>query len=294
MMNIYDKVNIPTNLCIENQSLAIGLFDGIHLGHKKLIEEMTSSGSKSNILTFSSKLFKSNLGLLLTNEEKMNKFRDLGIDKVFIIDFNDNIKNLSKEDFISFLDKNKLSNIYVGEDFTFGKNKEGKASDLKTLKNTKVNIVPLLTIENKKISSTYIKELLVNGKIELANKYLGYNYYLSSNVISGKARGRKLGFPTINQEVVSSKVLPHLGVYKSYTLVNGKRYLSMTNIGKVPTFNNEEVSIETHVINEDIKLRVNYVTIELVSYIRDEKQFNNEKDLIKQLKIDKNNILSTL
>ncbi len=294
MMNIYDKVNIPTNLCIENQSLAIGLFDGIHLGHKKLIEEMTSSGSKSNILTFSSKLFKSNLGLLLTNEEKMNKFRDLGIDKVFIIDFNDNIKNLSKEDFISFLDKNKLSNIYVGEDFTFGKNKEGKASDLKTLKNTKVNIVPLLKIDNKKISSTYIKELLVNGKIELANKYLGYNYYLSSNVISGKARGRKLGFPTINQEVVSSKVLPHLGVYKSYTLVNGKRYLSMTNIGKVPTFNNEEISIETHVINEDIKLRVNYVTIELVSYIRDEKQFNNEKDLIKQLKIDKNNILSTL
>ena len=281
MMNIYDKVNIPTNLCIENQSLAIGLFDGIHLGHKKLIEEMTSSGSKSNILTFSSKLFKSNLGLLLTNEEKMNKFRDLGIDKVFIIDFNDNIKNLSKEDFISFLDKNKLSNIYVGEDFTFGKNKEGKASDLKTLKNTKVNIVPLLKIDNKKISSTYIKELLVNGKIELANKYLGYNYYLSSNVISGKARGRKLGFPTINQEVVSSKVLPHLGVYKSYTLVNGKRYLSMTNIGKVPTFNNEEISIETHVINEDIKLRVNYVTIELVSYIRDEKQFNNEKDLIK-------------
>ena len=294
MMNIYDKVNIPTNLCIENQSLAIGLFDGIHLGHKKLIEEMTSSGSKSNILTFSSKLFKSNLGLLLTNEEKMNKFRDLGIDKVFIIDFNDNIKNLSKEDFISFLDKNKLSNIYVGEDFTFGKNKEGKASNLKTLKNTKVNIVPLLNIDNKKISSTYIKELLVNGKIELANKYLGYNYSLSSNVISGKARGRKLGFPTINQEVVSSKVLPHLGVYKSYTLVNGKRYLSMTNIGKVPTFNNEEVSIETHVINEDIKLRVNYVTIELVSYIRDEKKYNNEKDLVKQLKIDKNNILSTL
>ena len=294
MMNIYDKVNIPTNLCIENQSLAIGLFDGIHLGHKKLIEEMTSSGSKSNILTFSSKLFKSNLGLLLTNEEKMNKFRDLGIDKVFIIDFNDNIKNLSKEDFISFLDKNKLSNIYVGEDFTFGKNKEGKASDLKTLKNTKVNIVPLLNIDNKKISSTYIKDLLVNGNVELANKYLGYNYSLSSNVISGKARGRKLGFPTINQEVVSSKVLPHLGVYKSYTLVNGKRYLSMTNIGKVPTFNNEEISIETHVINEDIKLRVNYVTIELVSYIRDEKKFNNEKDLIKQLKIDKNNILSTL
>ena len=294
MMNIYDKVNIPTNLCIENQSLAIGLFDGIHLGHKKLIEEMTSSGSKSNILTFSSKLFKSNLGLLLTNEEKMNKFRNLGINKVFIIDFNDNIKNLSKEDFISFLDKNKLSNIYVGEDFTFGKNKEGKASDLKTLKNTKVNIVPLLKIDNKKISSTYIKDLLVNGNVELANKYLGYNYYLSSNVISGKARGRKLGFPTINQEVVSRKVLPHLGVYKSYTLVNGKRYLSMTNIGKVPTFNNEEISIETHVINEDIKLRVNYVTIELVSYIRDEKKFNNEKDLVKQLKIDKNNILSTL
>lgn len=294
MMNIYDKVNIPTNLCIENQSLSIGLFDGIHLGHKKLIEEMTSSGGKSNILTFSSKLFKSNLGLLLTNEEKMNKFRDLGIDKVFIIDFNDNIKKLSKEDFISFLDKNKLSNIYVGEDFTFGKNKEGKASDLKKLNNTKVNIVPLLNIDNKKISSTYIKDLLINGNIELANKYLGYNYYLSSNVISGKARGRKLGFPTINQEVVSSKVLPHLGVYKSYTLVNGKRYLSMTNIGKVPTFNNEEISIETHVINEDIKLRVNYVTIELVSYIRDEKKFNNEKDLIKQLKIDKNNILSTL
>ena len=292
-MNVYDNVLIPSNLNIENQDLCIGLFDGVHLGHKKLISLMKEKNNKSNILTFSTKLNKNNDNkFLLTENEKLDIFRKLNIDKVFIIDFNDKIRNLSKDDFISFLIKNKLKNIIVGSDFTFGKNKEGKASDLLDVNNSHIEICDLLTCDNIKVSTTKIKELLSSGDITLANKFLGYNYSFSSNVIKGYSRGSKLGYKTINQKVIESKLLPKVGVYMTYAIISGKRYLSMTNIGYVPTFNNNSLSIETHVINENIDLKVNYITIEFIKYIRNEIKFKNEKELINQLNKDKEEILN--
>ena len=292
-MNVYDNVLIPSKLNIENQDLCIGLFDGVHLGHKKLISLMKEKNNKSNILTFSTKLNKNNDNkFLLTENEKLDIFRKLNIDKVFIIDFNDKIRNLSKDDFISFLIKNKLKNIIVGSDFTFGKNKEGKASDLLDVNNSHIEICDLLTCDNIKVSTTKIKELLSSGDITLANKFLGYNYSFSSNVIKGYSRGSKLGYKTINQKVIESKLLPKVGVYMTYAIISGKRYLSMTNIGYVPTFNNNSLSIETHVINENIDLKVNYITIEFIKYIRNEIKFKNEKELINQLNKDKEEILN--
>ena len=291
-MNVYENVSIPTNLNIENQNLCIGLFDGVHLGHKKLISLMKEKEGKANILTFSNKLIKNNDSrLLLTENEKLDMFRKLGIDKVFIVDFNEKIKNISKEEFIKFLEKNNLKNIIVGSDFTFGFNGLGKSNDLTKINNSHIIISPLLTIDNIKVSSSEIKSFLINGEIEKANKFLGYNYFYSSNVISGYGRGNKLGYSTINQEVVNNKMLPKCGVYITVSTINTKKYISMTNIGYVPTFNNNKLSIETHVINENIKLKVNYITIEFIKYIREEIKFNNEKELVKQLSNDKEKIL---
>ena len=291
-MNVYENVSIPTNLNIENQNLCIGLFDGVHLGHKKLFSLMKEKEGKANILTFSNKLIKNNDSrLLLTENEKLDMFRKLGIDKVFIVDFNEKIKNISKEEFIKFLEKNNLKNIIVGSDFTFGFNGLGKSNDLTKINNSHIIISPLLTIDNIKVSSSEIKSFLINGEIEKANKFLGYNYFYSSNVISGYGRGNKLGYSTINQEVVNNKMLPKCGVYITVSTINTKKYISMTNIGYVPTFNNNKLSIETHVINENIKLKVNYITIEFIKYIREEIKFNNEKELVKQLSNDKEKIL---
>lgn len=291
-MNVYENVSIPTNLNIENQNLCIGLFDGVHLGHKKLISLMKGKKGKANILTFSNKLIKNNdPNLLLTENEKLDMFRKLDIDKVFIVDFNDNIKNLSKEKFIDFLTSNKLKNIIVGSDFTFGYKGLGKATDLTAISNSNIVVSPLFTIDNIKVSSSEIKSFLISGKIEKANNYLGYNYFLSSNVISGYGRGSKLGYSTINQEVVNNKILPKCGVYLTISTISTKKYISMTNIGYVPTFNNNKLSIETHVLNENIKLKVNYITIEFVKYIRDEIKFNSEKELVNQLHKDKEKII---
>lgn len=290
-MNVYKDISSKSKLNIENENLSIGLFDGVHIGHKKIFSSMKENDSKINVLTFSNDLIKNNDShFLLTESEKLEMLRKLGVNKVFIFDFK-KIKDLSKDDFILFLKNNNLKNIYIGSDFTFGKNRSGNAFDLYNVDNTIINICNLVSIDGIKISSTKIKQYITSGQIELANIFLGYNYFYSSFIVNGFNRGKKLGYSTINQEVVNKKILPKNGVYMTYITLGGKRYLSMTNIGNVPTFNNNKISIETHVINQNIVLKVRYATLEFIKYIREEIKFNSEKELIKQLDNDKKNIL---
>ena len=289
-MKVYNDVLIPSDLNIKGQSLCIGFFDGIHLGHKYLIEEMKKSNNKCSILTFSTNLKGSKL--ILTEYEKEKKLSIFDIEKMFIIDFNENTKNINKDEFCKFLIDNEIKDIYVGKDFTFGKNKSGNVNDLLKIKDINIHALDLLTSDGIKISSSNIRNLIEEGNIKKANELLGYNYFYSSNVTSGFGRGKKIGFNTINLVINENKVLPKVGVYKTYTIINNKKYLSMTNIGNNPTFNNINLSIENHIINEDIKLKINYVTIEFISFIRDEIKFNNPKELTKQLILDKKYVLN--
>lgn len=291
MIKKYISIKNNTKLD-DNISLAIGFFDGLHLGHKVLIDELKNYNSKKAIITFKSDfkstLKKEELNLLLLDEEKDRMLTTLGIDYEYIFESNEEILKTSKEDFLKYLDNQSIKNIVVGEDFTFGKFALGKAGDLLSL-NSNIIIKPLLEINKTKISTTYIKSLLLNNKIDKVNQLLGYDFSISGVVIHGLKNGRKINYPTANINYPLNKFKLNSGVYKTITIVNNKEYQSMTNIGTHPTIAslNEDI-IESHIFdfNEDIYEKE--ITIIFKQFIREQKKFNSLDELKNQLNIDKN------
>lgn len=291
MIKKYISIKNNTKLD-DNISLAIGFFDGLHLGHKVLIDELKNYNSKKAIITFKSDfkstLKKEELNLLLLDEEKDRMLTTLGIDYEYIFESNEEILKTSKEDFLKYLDNQNIKNIVVGEDFTFGKFALGKAGDLLSL-NSNIIIKPLLEINKTKISTTYIKSLLLNNEIDKANQLLGYDFSISGVVIHGLKNGRKINYPTANINYPLNKFKLNSGVYKTITIVNNREYQSMTNIGTHPTIAslNEDI-IESHIFdfNEDIYGKE--ITIIFKQFIREQKKFNSLDELKNQLNIDKN------
>lgn len=291
MIKKYISIKNNTKLD-DNISLAIGFFDGLHLGHKVLIDELKNYNSKKAIITFKSDfkstLKKEELNLLLLDEEKDRMLTTLGIDYEYIFESNEEILKTSKEDFLKYLDNQNIKNIVVGEDFTFGKFALGKAGDLLSL-NSNIIIKPLLEINKTKISTTYIKSLLLNNEIDKANQLLGYDFSISGVVIHGLKNGRKINYPTANINYPLNKFKLNSGVYKTITIVNNREYQGMTNIGTHPTIAslNEDI-IESHIFdfNEDIYGKE--ITIIFKQFIREQKKFNSLDELKNQLNIDKN------
>ena len=283
----------------ENIGLAIGFFDGLHLGHRMLIKEIKkANGCIPCVLTFT-KDFKANLKhekqeLLLTNEEEREMLSSLGIEKEFILPFNEKTKNTSKEDFLDFLRKLGPSLIVVGKDFTFAKMASGKATDLSSLKKEgiDVKILSLLLEGNEKISTTWIKSLLKQGKIQESNRLLGYDYFLKGIVTHGFENGRKIHFPTANMAYPESKVRLKEGVYETMTEIDGQSYQSMTNIGNHPTIDalGKDI-VETHVINHDEDLYGKEIKVSFKRYLRPQIKFASMDELCKQLQADKVSIL---
>ena len=282
--------NIPS---LQGYNLAIGFFDGFHLGHRKLITKAKSHG-KCALLSFSSTM-KADLknlpkNLLLTEEEKYKMASRLGVDLYLELVFDTQTKNLTPIEFLSFLNKMKPESITVGEDFTFGKMASGKSEMLKVLEkeNIKINILPLCFSESRKISTTWIKKLLSNGDIEEANKLLGYNFFYKGIVVHGKENGRKIAFPTANLIPDKDKILIKEGVYKTKTHIGTKEYKSMTNIGNHPTIEAlKKDIIETNIFDFNENIYGKEIEIEFISFIRPQLTFPSFKDLEKQLETDK-------
>lgn len=291
MIKKYISIKNNTKLD-DNISLAIGFFDGLHLGHKVLIDELKNYNSKKAIITFKSDfkstLKKEELNLLLLDEEKDRMLTTLGIDYEYIFESNEEILKTSKEDFLKYLDNQKIKNIVVGEDFTFGKFALGKAGDLLSL-NSNIIIKPLLEINKTKISTTYIKSLLLNNKIDKVNQLLGYDFSISGVVIHGLKNGRKINYPTANINYPLNKFKLNSGVYKTITIVNNREYQSMTNIGTHPTIAslNEDI-IESHIFDFNKDIYGKEITIIFKQFIREQKKFNSLDELKNQLNIDKN------
>lgn len=285
-----NKINIELSdtLDLKENNLAIGFFDGLHIGHKKLIEKTLIDGIPS-VLTFSidmkANIRKSNQ-LILNEEEKDEMLSSLGVKNEYVLTFNKKTKNASKEDFINFLNRCNPKKIIIGEDFTFSKNAIGKAIDIKNrCKNVK--IIKLLTIDNKKISSTEIKRLL-NEDIEKANKFLGYDFFINGIVIHGLKNGRKINFPTANIIYPKEKISLLDGVYKTYTTINGTTYKSMTNIGNHPSISPlKERIIETNIFDFSDDLYGKTIKVSFIKYIRPQIKFDSLKDVRTQLIIDK-------
>lgn len=282
--------NIPQ---LEGGSLLLGYFDGVHLGHQELIKKAKSLTKKTGVL-----LFDKNLASLLPNtgkslkeltslEDKLDLFERFGIDSAYIIHTNLSFLSLSKEEFVQkVLQKISPSYLVVGEDYSFGRGKEGKVEYLKNFFH--VSVCPLLEDRYGKISSRTIVSFLEEGKIKEANSELGYLYSLKGKVVPGLRNGRKISFPTANLEENDSYVIPKRGVYAGYTWVENKKYPSIINIGNNPTIGLlHHDLIESHLLSFEQDIYGKVIKIEFLDFLREEKKFSSLEELKEQLKKDK-------
>lgn len=280
-------------LKIKDTAIAIGFFDGVHLGHRRLFDEVIHSSYIPSVLTFSQDM-KENLSnktipLLLNESEKEKAMEKYGIRNYFLLPFDSDVRNASKDEFLSFILSLNPRKIVVGEDFTFAKEGKGKAFDLLVLekKGISVSIIPLLKEKDIKISTRTIRENILQGRIEEANEMLGYRFFLKGVVIHGLENGRKIGFPTANMECDEHIVLPKTGVYQTMTRIGNEYYRSMTNIGNHPTVSElEKEIIETHLIDFSKDIYGKEIEVIFLKYLRPQTKFMDLKELKNQLHID--------
>ena len=281
--------------------ITIGTFDGVHLGHKKIIERLCEFGQNNQlnslILTFFPHprmvLNKDyNLKLLSTIEEKKTRLEALGVDALVIEPFTPDFANLSAEDYVKtvLVEQLNAKHIIIGYDHRFGKNRTANIDDLKFYGSSlgfTVEEIPAEDIDAVSISSTKIRHALHEGLIEKANRYLGDNYIIQGIVVKGKGIGKSLNYPTANIQINSDlKLIPKHGVYIVKCLIDKKKYWGMMNIGVNPTFDNNELSIEVHFLDYNGDLYGNTLNIELLKHLRNEKKFDSIENLKNQIALD--------
>lgn len=291
----------------KSTAVALGNFDGLHIGHKYLIEEMKKGAKKKNlttcVFTFNNDTlvkFKTNKSnnILTSNHQKISLIKDMGVDILYILDFNESLMLMKPYEFIEniLIEKLKAKLVVVGFDYRFGHKAQGDVELLKKAGKEygfEVYVIEPITSDSKVISSSYIRDLISKGQIHEANILLGRPFTICGTVIKGKGRGKALGFATANLELSTDYQIPKLGVYKTYTYVNGKKYLSVTNIGNNPTFGDTGFSLETHIIGFNADIYGKKVEILFENFIRDEIKFIDKKELIVQVMKDINIVLET-
>jgi riboflavin kinase/FMN adenylyltransferase len=286
--------------------ITIGTFDGVHIGHKKIINQLTSISSKNNLISILLSFFPhpkmvlqndKELKLINTIQEKEGLLNSLNLDYLIIKEFTKEFSRLSALEFVRDILVNKLNakHIIIGYDHHFGRNRTANIEQLKELGELydfKVTEILAQDIDDIAISSTKIRKALINGEITLANKFLGYNFFFSGNVVHGNNIGKTISFPTANIKIDAPyKLVPKNGVYIVKTTIDNQITFGMMNIGYNPTFNGKQKSIEIHFINFNKNIYDKTLTIEMILRIRNEIKFNTVDDLKKQLEQDK---LSTL
>lgn len=279
---------------MDKRIIALGIFDGIHLGHQYILKNMLTFSKKNKciptIFTFNyintKKKSIDNISDKIKRIKKMYKNID-----IIICNFNSGITIVNWYDYIYNILCNEFNilGIFTGYNNYFGYNAEGNSYLLKKIcYKLKIKYFCLQNIKknNISISSSYIKNLIINGNIKDANIFLGYNYSLNGIVKSGKQIGRKIGFKTININYNENIIHLPNGVYITLTLINNIKYYSITNIGVAPTFIeyiNKKITIETHLLNFNEYIYNKQVTIEFLDFIRNEIKFKNQKELKKQI-----------
>ncbi len=271
-------------------AIALGTFDGVHIGHKRVLD--MPNGFNKIALTFSyppKMFFANHYSLITLPEDKAEILKKLGIDEVITLDFED-FKDVSAEDFLSFL-KKKYNPAYIscGYDYRFGKDGKGDCDLLKEFcekEGIELFVAESEKIDNKPISSSIIREMLKNGEIKLANSLLTYPFSYSAKVIHGDERGRKMGFPTINQKYPEMLVDLKFGVYKTRLIIDEKEYFGITNIGIRPTYLSSFVISETHILDFSGDLYGKNIRIYPTEFLREEMKFSSFEELKQQILID--------
>jgi riboflavin kinase/FMN adenylyltransferase len=282
--------------------ITIGTFDGVHLGHKKILEKIISNAQELNcestVLTFfpHPRMVIQNgepIKLLNTIEEKKLLLESIGLANLIIHPFNKEFSQLSAEDFVKkiLVEQLQIQKIIIGYDHRFGVNRSADINDLIVYGKKysfEVEQIEAQEIDEIAISSTKIRTSLENGAITLANDYLGYNYFFSGTVVKGNQLGRTIDFPTANIQIDEEyKLIPKNGVYFVKSKINNKPVFGMMNIGTRPTIERKNQTIEVHFFDFDQDLYDKKITIEMIDFIREEQKFESFEALKNQLHKDK-------
>ena len=284
---------------IENSTSAtIGNFDGVHIGHKKILtaikKEAKQQGLSSCVITFhphpQKVLQNIDIPLLVPIRERLKLLEEQGIDVVACYTFTKDIAKISAQDFVTdiLVGKLNLKHLIVGPDFSFGRRREGNLSLLNKMGSEygfDTEVVETALLDGEIVSSTSIRNLVREGNLIKAGKFLGYNFYIEGQVKEGERRGRQIGFPTANLET-DWDILPKVGVYATLANVDGTKYQSITNIGFRPTFGHSELLIETHIFDFNQDIYKKKIKVEFVDRVRDEQKFNGPEALVEQIKKD--------
>ncbi len=289
--------------------VTIGTFDGVHLGHRKILERLTNNakntGLKSAVLTFfphPRMVLQKDLDIKLLNtlEEKKQILETLGLDYLIIHPFTKEFSRLSAIDFVRDILVNNLKakKIIIGYDHRFGRNRNANIQDLISFGSTfdfEVEEIPAQEIDDVSVSSTKIRKALLEGDVETANSYLSYHYMLTGTVKKGKGLGKGFGFPTANLHIAETyKLIPKNGAYVVKSKLDGKDYHGMMNIGFNPTVDGSQKSIEVNFFEFEGNLYGKKIQVQLLHRIRDEHKFNSIEELKEQLKKDKNHSLDLI
>lgn len=287
--------------------LIMGFFDGVHLGHQKVIKTGVELAQKHNLravlMTFDRSprtvyQHEKNFKYLSTMQRKAQLVEQLGVDYLYFVQFSDDFAHLQPQEFVDqYMVGLKAKYVVAGFDYTYGKKDIANMQRLPEYAQRRFETVtvPEQLINGQKIGSSAIKTFISQGHIQTANEFLGYSYQNQGEVIHGLQRGRTLGYPTANLAVDGSQLVPAIGVYATRIKIGKKWYGAMTSVGYNVTFKeNTGVTIETNIFDFDEQIYGQHVELEWVRYLRGEVKFDGAEGLIKQLELDKANALKAL
>lgn len=282
--------------------VALGMFDGVHIGHKKILETAVLIAKSRNLIptvyTFTNhpqELFGKDIQRLCTNEKRREYIKRLGIQKIDMVDFTDDIRLSSPNQFVEMLiDRLNPQTIVAGFNYTFGKKKSGNIDSLVSIANAKgIDVAPISAVSVGKqiISSTRIRELLLVGDIPKAQSMLGRAYSLIGKVVKGAGNGCRMDLPTANLKPENNLLIPASGVYASYFQVKGNSYPSITYVGTNSTMDVKTCkTVETHILDFDENIFDETAIVSFVKRLRNEKLFSSDKEQKEQICLDKKTI----
>ena len=298
-MRIFD--NLKSYSSKKESILTIGTFDGVHIGHNKILKRLIQDSKKNNLSSLVMTFFphprmilnkSHDIKMIDTISEKINLLEKTGLDNLIIHPFDNNFSKIRAKEFVEeiLVKKLKIKEIIIGYDHKFGKDREASVEDLKKFGQDymfNVKEIPAEEIDSIAISSTKIRNAILNGEIEKCNKFLGRNFILTGKVVYGEGLGKKIDFPTANIEIKETyKIIPKNGVYLVKTKINSNTYFGMMNIGIRPTVGGRNKSLEIHFFNFKDNIYGKNVSIEIIKKIRDEEKFSSIDQLKIQLKKD--------
>ena len=287
--------------------LTLGTFDGVHIGHRKILERITQNTENGNYESLVLTFFphprmvlqgESEVKLLNTLSEKIDLLEKIGVQNLVIHPFDITFSRLTAEEFVKtvLIDQFDIKKIIIGYDHRFGRNRTANIDDLIAFgkqHDFEVEQISVQEIDAVSISSTKIRNALMEGNMTLANEYLGYEYFLTGTIVRGKQLGRTIDFPTANLQMEENyKLIPRNGVYVVKSTINQKTVFGMMNIGLNPTVAGENLAIEIHFFDFDEELYNQKISVSLLEYLRPEQKFESVVFLKQQLEKDRNTSLA--